>query len=309
MAIIDREDPEQYQAAKGIMIQYLNEAHATERALVTTLGAHLSMTPRGPYRRLLERHLRETRSHAAAIAERLAALGGSAGLLTVTIGAAETVIGQVLSLAKGPLDLLRGHGGEEKLLKNAKDECATEALEIATYDTLEALAQAIGDTATVELAVAHRADEERMLADLRALIPELTRAAVAARAGGEPSYDPATTGAADAVRGKAAEPELPIADYAGQNAGQIVAQLSDLSQAQLATVLAYERGRRNRRTIVERAQALTADPPWAGYDDADAAEILARLNEAIAGTVRDYESRHRRRVTVLEAAQRELSRS
>jgi ferritin-like metal-binding protein YciE len=309
MAIIDREDPEQYQAAKGIMIQYLNEAHATERALVTTLGAHISMTPRGPYRRLLERHLRETRAHAAAIAERLAALGGSASLLTVTIGAAETVIGQVLSLAKGPIDLLRGHGGEEKLLKNAKDECATEALEIATYDSLEALAEAIGDTATARLAVAHRADEERMLDDLRALIPELTLATVAARAGGERSYDPTTTGAADAVRGASTEPELPIAAYEDLNAGQIVAQLSNLSQAQLATVLTYERGRRNRRTIVERARSLTANPPWAGYDEADTGEILARLDEAIAGSVRDYESRHRRRVTVLEAAQRELSRS
>jgi ferritin-like metal-binding protein YciE len=309
MAIIDREDPAQYQAAKGIMIQYLNEAHATERALVTTLGAHIAMTPRGPYRRLLERHLRETRGHAAAIGERLADLGAAAGLFTVTIGAAETVIGQVLSLAKGPLDLLRGHGGEEKLLKNAKDECATEALEIATYDALEALAEAIGDTATARMAVAHRADEERMLAELRALIPDLTRATAAARAGGHASYDATTTGAADAVRGAAAEPELPIADYDEQNTGQIVARLSDLTQAQLAAVLAYERGRRNRRTIVERAEALTGNPPWAGYDEADAAEIVARLDEARAGSVRDYESRHRRRVAVLEAAQRELSRS
>jgi ferritin-like metal-binding protein YciE len=286
MAIIDREDPAQYQAAKGIMIQYLNEAHATERALVTTLGAHISMTPRGPYRRLLERHLRETRAHAAAVGERLAALGAGAGLLTVTIGAAETVIGQVLSLAKGPIDLLRGHGGEEKLLKNAKDECATEALEIATYDAIEAVAAQLGDTDTAALAAAHREDEERMLADLRRLIPQLAGATVAARTD-----------------------EAPIADYDDLNAGQIVAQLSDLSQDQLATVLAYERGGRNRRAIVERAQTLTADPPWAGYDEADTAEILGRLDESIAGNVRDYESRHRRRVTVLEAAQRELSRT
>jgi hypothetical protein len=148
-----------------------------------------------------------------------------------------------------------------------------------------------------------------MLDDLRALIPELTLATVAARAGGERSYDPTTTGAADAVRGASTEPELPIAAYEDLNAGQIVAQLSNLSQAQLATVLTYERGRRNRRTIVERARSLTANPPWAGYDEADTGEILARLDEAIAGSVRDYESRHRRRVTVLEAAQRELSRS
>src|SRR3954462_9711156 len=181
MATIDREDPTQYQAAKEMMIQYLNEAHATERALVTTLGAHIAMTPRGPYRKLLERHLQETRGHADAVAGRLETLGTpSTNLISATIGLAETAIGQFLTLAKGPLDLLRGHGGEEKLLKNAKDECATEALEIATYDALEALAEAIGDGRTAELARSHRADEERMLADLRALIPDLTNATVAA---------------------------------------------------------------------------------------------------------------------------------
>ena len=45
-------------------IQYLTEAHATEQALTRTLQAHLAMTPRGAYRTDLERHLRETRSHA-----------------------------------------------------------------------------------------------------------------------------------------------------------------------------------------------------------------------------------------------------
>ena len=84
MATIDREDPKQYQAAKGMIIQYLNEAHATEQALVTTLQAHIAMTPRGAYRSLLERHLRETRGHARAIEDRLAALGASSSLITPT---------------------------------------------------------------------------------------------------------------------------------------------------------------------------------------------------------------------------------
>ena len=272
-------------ATQRVLNQYLDEALAMERALVTTLTAHIAMAPRGEYRRLLERHLIETRGHAAALEARLDSTPGS-GLIGDTIGLAQTIVGQVLTLAKGPLDLLRGHGKAEKLLKNAKDECATEALEIATYDAIEAVARELGDTETAALAAAHRADEERMLAALRALIPQLAGATVADRT--------------DA---------LPIAGYDDLNAGQIVALLSDLSQTQLATVWAYERTRRNRRTIVERAHALTADPPWVGYDEADTAEILARLDEAIAGSVRDYESRHRRRVAVLEAAQRQLSRS
>lgn len=258
------------------MNQYLNEALATERALVTTLTAHISMTPHGSYRRLLERHLRETRGHAAALTDHVEE---HSDLIGDTIGLAETVVGQVLSLAKAPLDLLRGHSHEEKLLKNAKDECATEALEIATYDAIEAVATALGKPEIAKLAADHRADEERMLADLRALIPELAGVTVDARTD-----------------------ELPITGYDTLNAGQIVARLSQLTQAELAVVLAYERANRNRRTIVERARDLTADEPWPGYDEADEMAILAGIDATTANAVREYESRHRRRVAVLEAA-------
>src|SRR4051794_35782654 len=116
MAFIDREDPAAYQAGRGMLIQYLNEARATEDALVRTLQAHIALTPRGPYRELLEHHLEETRDHARGLEGRLSALGASSGLLGATIGLAESVLGQALALAKGPLDVLRGHGGEEKLL-------------------------------------------------------------------------------------------------------------------------------------------------------------------------------------------------
>ena len=162
---------------------------------------------------------------------------------------------------------------------------ATEALEIATYDALEALAEAVGDSETAKLARRHRADEERMLADLRALIPSLAARATAKRAA------------------------FPIEDYDDLNAGQVVARLGDLSQADLATVLTHERANRGRRSILERGENLTATPPWPGYDDASAEDVVARIDSRHAGAVRDYESRHRRRVTVLEAAQRELSGS
>lgn len=166
---------------RGLVVQYLQEAHATEQALVTTLQAHITMTPVGSYRQLLERHLIETRQQARAIEHRLAELGGSGGVLAAGYGFAQAVVGQALALAKGPLDLLRGANGDEKRLKNAKDECASEALEIATYDALEAAARAVGDETTAQLAERHRRQEERMLAGLREQIPALAEAAVAAR--------------------------------------------------------------------------------------------------------------------------------
>jgi ferritin-like metal-binding protein YciE len=273
------------------IVQYLNEAHATEQALVTTLQAHITMTPHGAHRELLVRHLAETRQHARALERRLADLDAGPGLLAATVGLAETLVGQALALAKGPVDLLRGGSAAEKQLKNAKDECATEALEIATYDALEALAEALGDAETARLAAVHRADEERTLAALRDLIPALARAVGGA--------------------GAEAQDDVPIAGYDGLNVGQVVARLADLSQAQLRAVAAYERAGRARRTVLERIDALQADEPWAGYDEASEAAVLRRLGDADADTaarVRAYEARHRRRVPVLEAAQRQPAR-
>src|SRR4051795_5066295 len=159
------------------IVQYLNEAHALEGALVQTLTVHISITPEGDYRDLLERHVRETRDQAQAIEQRLAQIGAARSPFALGLGIIETLIGQVVAAGKAPLDLVRGSGGEEKLLKNAKDEIASEALEIATYDSLESLAEALGDNDTAELARRHRAQEERMLQELRDLIPALTEAA------------------------------------------------------------------------------------------------------------------------------------
>src|SRR5215208_4442456 len=136
--------------AQQKIVQYLNEAHATEVGLVRVLQSQIAMTPRGTYRTALEKHLRETQSHAEAVEKRLAELGQGGSPIQAGIGVAESVIAQALALGKTPLDLLRGTGGEEKILKNAKDASATEALEIATYTAIERLARAVGDSATAQ---------------------------------------------------------------------------------------------------------------------------------------------------------------
>ena len=309
---IDREDRAQRDAGRTMILQYLHEAHATEQALVTNLRAHIAMTPSGAYRRTLERHLAETRQHGRAIEHRLGELGGGTrGVVGLAYGIVQTLVGQALVLTKGPLDMLRGAGGEEKLVKNAKDEAATEMLEIATYDALEELARAVGDEQTARLAARHREQEERALRELRGHIVKLTHAAVLARAGGKPSYDWETTGAAQAVKvatGAAGEP--PIADYDSLNASQIVTRLTDLSQAELARLLAYERTNRDRSTVTSRASSLQESEPFTGYDDLSGRDVAVRLRDSDEKTVtaaREYEGRHRRRVEVLEAAQRQLS--
>ena len=172
---------------KELVLQYLSEAHALETALVTNLGAHSTMTPSGTYKTLLDRHRRTTEEHAAAVEKRINQLGEDCdrGFVAKVAEVARDAVGQALVLTKGPIDMVRGSGVNEKLLKNAKDEVTTEAQEIATYDALEAAAVAAGDETTAKLARAHRKDEESMLEALRREIPKLAVADVKERAEGE----------------------------------------------------------------------------------------------------------------------------
>ncbi|MDP9134419.1 MAG: ferritin-like domain-containing protein [Actinomycetota bacterium] len=320
------------------VVQYLGEAQASEDALVRVLQSQIAMTPRGAYRTALEKHLDQTRDHAARVGRRRRELGAGGNPLTAAVGAVESVVGQVLALGKTPFDLLRGSGGEEKVLKNAKDASASEALEIATYTAIERLARAVGDDQTAELAASIRADEEKMLERILREIPKLTDAVVRAEVKGDPSFEVSTTGAADAVREAgtrakrtarqarrvpgvaqaegeikgviASESDLPIARYDKLPAEEIAGKLSELSQVDLAKIDAYERKNENRTTVLSRISALRGDEPWAGYDELTAAEIqtvLADGDDDRAQQVRAYERSHKNRAGVLKAAERELA--
>ena len=300
------------------VVQYLNEAHASELGLVQVLQAQIAMTPRGSYRNALEKHLGETRDHARRIERRLGDLGQSGNPLQAAMGWAEDALAQAFALAKMPFDLLRGTGGEEKVLKNAKDACATEALEIATYTALEHLARAVSDDTTAKLAASIRSDEEKMLARVMREIPKLTDAVVRAEVQGDPSYDVSETGAADAVRdvgqqakktarrantrarstarqarkvpgvaqaegqikgAMASEQDLAIARYDSLTAADVLERLSGLSQIDLAKVDAYERKNQNRSTVLGRTSTLRGEEPWPGYDELNVSEVNAVLGE------------------------------
>jgi len=306
------------EASKQKVLQYLNEAHASESALVRVLQSQIAMTPRGSYRTGLETHLTETRNHATRVNRRLKALDQGSNPFTAFVGLWEDLVGQTLALGKTPFDLLRGSGGGERVLKNAKDACATEALEIATYTAIERLATAVGDHDTAKMAASIRADEEKMLQRILREIPKLADAVVGADVKGNPSYDVMTTGAADAVRDAAktaktaarktttatkrtarqarkvpgvaqaegqvkgtlaAEGDLAIARYDSLTADEIAAKLTDLSQIDLAKIDSYERKNQNRTTVLSRITSLRGNEPWAGYDELTAADVQSVLAE------------------------------
>jgi ferritin-like metal-binding protein YciE len=320
------------------IVQYLNEAHGSELALVRQLQAQIAMTPKGQYRNGLETHLQETRRHAERVEARLAELGEGNNPLQAGLGALESLIGQALALTKTPLDLVRGTGGEEKVLKNAKDSCAAEALEIGTYTALARLARTADDAKTERLAKSILGDEQKMLDRLLREIPRLTDAVAKAEFDGQGSYDVTETGAADAVRevsrtakrtarqarkvpgvaraegtvkgAVASESDLAIPKYDSLSADEIQDKLAELSQIDLAKVNAYERKNQNRSTITSRIDSLQGDEPWPGYDELGVDEVRAVLSEGDENrvkAVRSYERKHKNRAGVLQATERELS--
>jgi ferritin-like metal-binding protein YciE len=302
--------------AEQKIVQYLNEAHSTEQGLTRTLQAQIAMTPGGRHRNGLEAHLEQTRGHARKLQTRVQELDGSGNPLQLGISFLQSAIGQALALSQAPFELMRGSGGEEKVLKNAKDACASEALEIATYTAIERLARSVGDSETAALAAGIREDEQKMFDRLLAEIPKLTDAVVESEIHDKLSYEVAQTGAADAVRdaGEAVQEsarrvqgaakrtarrarkvpgvaqlegeikgalasaeDLPLSNYDQLSAAEISERLAGLSQIDLAKIDAYERRHENRSTILSRITSLSSQEPWPGYDELTVSEIRAAL--------------------------------
>jgi ferritin-like metal-binding protein YciE len=176
MAVISTEDAK--------LVQYLNEAYGLEARLETSLEAHIATSPQGAHKKRLKQHLSETKRHGNEVKKRVKQLGGVAATVDApgpapVSGAAQAMLSgaqKAAALAQGPLHALRGTGEEEKQLKNAKTEYASEAEEIATYAAIETLAGVLGDKETQQLARSIRRDEERMRGYLEKAIPRLTKA-------------------------------------------------------------------------------------------------------------------------------------
>jgi ferritin-like metal-binding protein YciE len=282
---------------KQLVQQLLAEAHAAETALIQTLGAHISITPAGDYRRGLETHLRETRTHAEKVQRRLTDLGFRKNPIQLGHGIAQSLLKNTMSLAKAPVDMLRGKSLEEKLVRNARDEAVTETLEIALYDTIENVALGIGDNETAQLVREIRADEERMLDSLRQILPSLAGGLVREQI---PPEERSVTSA----------DELALNGYDDLTAEEIVGRLNGLSQEDLRAIEQYETKNANRATILRKLESLRTQEPWPGYDGLTVAEIRSELQHAPKGRlakVREYERAHKNRTSVIDLTERETA--
>jgi ferritin-like metal-binding protein YciE len=166
------------------LIQYLNEAFGKEKELEMSLQAHIGMAGRPAYKKRLQEHLRETKGHSRELQKRIRQLGGKAEAgplpeaLQELVETVQTGTKKAVATAQGPMHALRGTGAAEKQLKNAKTEYSEEHEEIANYNAIETLAEALGDKETAKLARSIRREEERMATFLEKQIATLTREVV-----------------------------------------------------------------------------------------------------------------------------------
>jgi ferritin-like metal-binding protein YciE len=137
------------------LIKHIDEAHAMEQNVLRMLDGMISTTDDPEILQELEHHKIETEGHAQRMKARLEAHGSAPSTV-------KQVGGILGALAKMPLDLVRG----EKAGRNARDGYATEAMEIASYQLLERIAQKAGDEETAEAARLNRADEEKMAMEI-----------------------------------------------------------------------------------------------------------------------------------------------
>ena len=177
------------------------------------------------------------------------------------------------------------------MLKDAKDACASEALEIATYTAIERTAQTLGDDVTARLAASIRAEEERALARLLREIPRLADAVIEVDVEGNPSsYELGETGAAD----KRARPGR---RRQGDRAGGAVAGAAG-PRAPPAGCPASQGPRERSRAPSPPRQDL----PISGYDDLNADEVTRRLpglSQIDLAKIDAYERRGENRTTIL----------
>lgn len=163
------------------LVSLLNEAYGKERQLEITLESHLEVTTRPDYKKRLRQHLKETKSHATAVAKRIKQLGGTAETVSLpgpegaskAAEALQGVVGKAKAAAQGPLHFAKGAGEQAKMLHNAREEYREEAEEIATYTVIDALATSVGDKQTAKLARDIRSQEQRMAKFIGELLPQL----------------------------------------------------------------------------------------------------------------------------------------
>ena len=170
-------------ARDAVLVKYLNEAFGKEKQLETNLEALIARASNHKtLKKGLQDHLKVTKNQARELQRRIKALGGKAeagpdlpgpSAITEAGSRVTEVANKALAAAKGPVQMLRGTGEADNMLRNVRDAFWNEAEEIAHYNVIESVATKLNDRETVQLAKRFRREEERMQTFLERQIKSL----------------------------------------------------------------------------------------------------------------------------------------
>lgn len=289
------------------LLPVLEDARQAHAAVLDRFRADVTVTPPGPYRRMLEHQADEVQDSLHLLQHQVRELQphgvlGSAVALTrfVAQGAARTAM---LPLAMGSrivTGILRGGGPADarQLLKNVEDAYATAARALAASRAGEVLAEHVDDRATAELLGSVRRQDEELLQSLELSLAEHARA-VATSANGSGPGESRSAGLADAV---------------GQTLRTAFEQARDVAR----------RGGRQARDAAEGAVWETSQPgpmaeevqgalareedlPIPGFSQLSTEKIQQRLptlSPSDLTVIESYERTHAQRTRVLNAIAR-----
>jgi len=280
--------------AEQTVVQQLGESRSSERALVETLHAHISLAPRGRHRRTLETNLRQSEDHVRRIDARLREMGYGRGLVTSGLGLFTGALERGVALGAAPLRIgtaplriVRG-AREEQVLKQAPEDCARHAHAVASHAALADVARTLEDSKTAELARRLRGRQQKMLDRLLAEVPRLADAVVDAKVFDKPAYEASQRGAADSIRNAAHEArgKAKTADRKARRTGRRARKVPGVARGE---------------GELKSALASATDLPIANYHALSATQIVERLpnlSQIDLARVDAYERRSENRATI-----------
>jgi ferritin-like metal-binding protein YciE len=156
---------EEHMTGKELIVDWLNDAHGMENALIRILEHQAKNAKDYPQvQARLEQHLEQTRRHAQLVKGRVEALGSSTSAVKTGMS---SLFGQMQAVSTG--------AAKDEMVKNALADYAAENFEIASYTALIKAAQELGDQETVTVCQQILQDEQAMASWLQQNLPMLVQ--------------------------------------------------------------------------------------------------------------------------------------
>jgi ferritin-like metal-binding protein YciE len=153
-------------AQRETLLGWLKDAHSMEKALLPVLENHANDAADMPeVQARLTQHLEETRRHVDMVHQCIQSLGGDTSALKDMVG---NITGAVQSVSSAPF--------ADEPVKNFLSDFAAENFEVASYTSLVAAAQALGETQIAATCQQILQEDQAMAQWLQQQIPTVTNA-------------------------------------------------------------------------------------------------------------------------------------